>query len=180
VSHIKNLLKASYGQNLIETGQESIETVLATFVSSTSDEPDIPVTPVSAYAQPEKSSFGDFWGGESTIEPTITSQVVVSEMKRSQLIAKEIDFFNSLILNSSLMTRVNNSTEFWRKYEKDMPLLSKLFTILDNIPAASAQIERFFSMTGLICDKRRLRMTNKLIVMRSMFKANMDILESLN
>lgn len=101
-------------------------------------------------------------------------------MKRSQLIANEIDFFNSLILNSSLMTRVNNSTEFWRKYEKDMPLLSKLFSILDNIPAASAQIERFFSMTGLICDKRRLRMTNKLIVMRSMFKANMDILESLN
>ncbi len=68
MSHIKNLLKASYGQNLIETGQESIETVLATFVSSTSDEPDIPMTAVSAYTQPEKSSFGDFWGGESTIE----------------------------------------------------------------------------------------------------------------
>ena len=56
------------------------------------------------------------------------------------------------------MAKVNNSTEFWRKYEKDMPLLFKLILILDNIPAASAQIERFFSMTGLICDQRRLRM----------------------
>ena len=65
-------------------------------------------------------------------------------------------------------------------FEKDMPMLFKLKTILDNIPAASAQIERFFSMTGLVCDKRRARITNKLIIMRSMLLANMNILQLIN
>ncbi len=78
------------------------------------------------------------------------------------------------------MSKVKNSVEFWKKYYSEMPLLCELFTLLDNIPAASAQIERFFSMTGLVCDKRRLRMTKELIIMRSMLLANMSILQNIN
>jgi len=60
-----------------------------------------------------------------------------------------------------------------------MTLLSKLFSILDNIPAASDQIERFF-LTGLVCDKRRLKITKKPIIMIFMFLANMSILQKIN
>ena len=85
-----------------------------------------------------------------------------------------------MVFDLSKKKEMINSPDFWKKYVDKMPNLSKLFYILANIPAASAQIERFFSMTGLVCDKRRLRMKTNLIVIRSMLLANISILQNLN
>ncbi len=52
--------------------------------------------------------------------------------------------------------------------------------ILLNIPASSSFIERFFSISGIVCDVRRASMNDDLIEMRSMMKANMTVLEQLN
>ena len=61
-----------------------------------------------------------------------------------------------------------------------MPNLFKLTVILLNIKSSSAFIERYFSISGIICDKRRLSMKDDLIIMRSMMKTNMKILTELN
>ena len=61
-----------------------------------------------------------------------------------------------------------------------MPILYQLQQVLLNIPATSSLIERFFSISGIVCDIRRLNMTDDLIIMRSLMKANMHILKDLN
>ena len=72
-----------------------------------------------------------------------------------------------------------NSAEFWKtEYQSEMPKLAELYFILNNIPSTSASIERFFSIAGIVNDKRRLRMRNDLITQRTMIKANMEVLEN--
>jgi hypothetical protein len=61
-----------------------------------------------------------------------------------------------------------------------MPNLFDLQIILLNLPATSSFIERFFSISGIVCDVRRLNMTDDLVIKRSMMKANMNILKDLN
>ncbi len=51
--------------------------------------------------------------------------------------------------------------------------------IINCIPAASAGIERYFNITGLINNDRRLMMTDTLVEMRSLFKVNLPILDEL-
>jgi len=53
-------------------------------------------------------------------------------------------------------------------------------TILLNIQSSSAFVERFFSICGIICKKRASNMKNKLIIMRSMMKANFHLLNEFN
>ena len=64
------------------------------------------------------------------------------------------------------------------KIQKQMPKLSQLFFILNTIPATSAAIERFFSIAGIVNDKRRLRMRDDLVIQRTMIKSNMKLLEN--
>ena len=68
---------------------------------------------------------------------------------------------------------------FWEKFTKDLPKLTILYVKINSLPATSAFIERFFSLTGLVCEKRRMRMTEDLIEKRAILKANMTTLEKL-
>jgi len=61
-----------------------------------------------------------------------------------------------------------------------MPYLYELQLLLLNIPASSSFIERFFSISGIVCDVKRLNMKEDLIIMHSLMKANMNILKELN
>ncbi len=124
------------------------------------------------------NSFGDFWETSQGVSSQGLSQVAI--FNNNINIEKQIDFFKTLILQDDLITKICNNSEFWRKFQDKMPTLYSLALILENIPSTSAQIERFFSITGIICDKKRLRMTHEMIIMRSMLKANISILEELN
>ena len=61
-----------------------------------------------------------------------------------------------------------------------MPILYRLQQVLLNIPATSSFIERFFSISGIVCDIRRLNMTDDLIIMRTLMKTNMHKFKDLN
>ena len=74
---------------------------------------------------------------------------------------------------------MNNSNSFWKKHSLTMPKLTRLYLVLSNIPAASAHIERYFNITGLINDKRRMRMKDDLLIIRSMLKVNMSLVSEL-
>ena len=73
-----------------------------------------------------------------------------------------------------------NFSEFWLSNSKIYPILSKLTKILYNISSTSAVLERFFSLSGIVCSARRSNMKDDLIIMRSLLKANVKILKELN
>lgn len=92
---------------------------------------------------------------------------------------QEVIFFTEKIAETDLLRACNSSLKFWQKFSVNMPKLAHLFLILSSIPGASAHIERFFNITGLVNEKRRLRMKDDLVEMRSMLKVNMSLLSNL-
>ena len=92
-----------------------------------------------------------------------------AKQKLNQDIAK---FMNIFIMNTQSFTRYKRSSMFWIEKRNEFPLLYKLNLILSSIPASSAFIERFFSVTGLYSNKRNRNMKCQTLIRRSLLKAN--------
>ena len=71
-----------------------------------------------------------------------------------------------------------SSIKFWLDNKKTFPSLYKLALILFNIPSSSAFVERFFSICGIVNDKRRGNMKDETLINRSFLKSNLDLLEN--
>jgi hypothetical protein len=85
-----------------------------------------------------------------------------------------------LVGNKKIVNSTKANFEFWKENQREIPILFELQLILLNIPETSSFIERFFSIAGIVCDIKRLNMTDELIIERSMMKANIEILKELN
>jgi hypothetical protein len=112
-----------------------------------------------------------------------TTEVASKEakfFKKQQEIEKEIISYSDLLSDPKIIKNTKSTSEFWKKNRRNFLNLYQLQTILLNIPASSAFIERFFSISGIVSDIKRLAMKDELIIMRSMTKANMSILRELN
>ena len=110
-------------------------------------------------------------------EPQV-SNTAGQEKEFEANIDKEIAQYRRFISDQNNLNNVN-TIKFWND-NLQYPYLSKLSKILLNINSSSACIERFFSICGLVCDKRRGSMKKDLIIMRSMIKTNMSLLQTLN
>jgi len=73
-----------------------------------------------------------------------------------------------------------SNRDFWLKYQSKLPYLTEITLILMNVPVSSAFIERFFSICGIVCKSRSGSMGDDLIINRSLLKANLETLNSLN
>jgi hypothetical protein len=75
-----------------------------------------------------------------------------------------------------------STPDFWcqQKKEKKFPILSEIALKIYSIPASSAFIERFFSIAGVINNKRRCNMNQETLIMRSFMKANSRFLDELD
>jgi hypothetical protein len=73
-----------------------------------------------------------------------------------------------------------SSKEFWIENFDTLPNLSKLYIALTTIPGSSSLIERFFSLCGIVCSKRNLRMKEDFIEVKCLLKSNMHLLNELN
>ena len=102
--------------------------------------------------------------------------------KRDKELQKEISFLTELLGDKKRIQSyaAKKTAKFWTDFKSEMPNLFELQIILLNCPATSSFIERFFSLSGIVCDIRRLNMTDDLMLMRSLMKANMGILKELN
>lgn len=98
------------------------------------------------------------------------------EIKESQ-INDEINKFEKIIEETK--SDYFSTANFWNKYSCDLPYLGKLAKILLNVPASSANIERFFSIAGVICKSRAANMSDELIIERSLLKVNLKLLDKL-
>lgn len=98
---------------------------------------------------------------------------------KAQLVS-ERNMFNELFQNKSMLNSNMSTSSFWCKNSSNFPLLNKLSQVLLNIPASSAYIERYFSICGIVFDKKRMNMNPELLRMRSMIKANIKILDQMS
>lgn len=96
-----------------------------------------------------------------------------------QVIDREIEILAEILHDAALVKSLKSNNTFWRQNAMKMPNLRKLYTILSNVCASSAYVERFFSITGFIADRRRLKMTPYFFITRCMLKTNMHLLNEL-
>ena len=158
-------------QSIIPTDEQTAE-------SSDASDPQ-PVTPASSANFSKENMLFCFQKPQTqnALSQNPQSQKATSKFRIDTKIDEEIVKFSLLIENKENRSRSSNN--FWDKYKGEMPKLFDLFLKLSNIPSTSAGVERFFSISGLVCDKRRLTMREDLIEYRSMIKANMYTLDNI-
>ena len=111
------------------------------------------------------------------------------EIRRRNLkkeIENEVAYYSSLIVSSEFRGKQQNdqtkisTKHFWQKKMLECPHLSKLARVLLNIPSSNAPLERFFSICGIINKQRSMNMSDELLIMRALLKANVTYLNELN
>ena len=122
------------------------------------------------------SFFGSFFGDDDDV----FQNEEALKFERNQALNAEIAMFTTKIANKSLIKPGISTREFWKTNSLLMPYLFKMSKILLTIPSSSAYIERFFSVSGFVCDRRRMNMKDDLIVSRSLLKTNFHISEEMN
>jgi len=140
-----------------------------------------PSTPFSATSIVSDSGvfLSNFFADDDFTADTQSQSQQCSRFILEKALDGEILHFTELISNKQLIASCKNSSSFWIKNSKKLPKLSELFIIINSVPASTAGIERYFNITGLINNDRRLRMMDDLVEMRSLFKANLPILDEL-
>ncbi len=135
--------------------------------------------PQSANPQSAKSVFSvnDFIG-DKIENPTYNEEVIKLEIQNR--IGNEITLLLKVFKDQKFLNERFTSNQFWFKHENNFPYLSKLALALLNIPSSSAFIERFFSICGVICNKRSLNIGDDLLITRSLLKANVKLLNDLS
>ena len=91
-------------------------------------------------------------------------------------VTAEVELYFQTIKNLNLETI--STKQFWLTHQTSLPILSTLAVKLLNIPSTSACIERYFSICGIICNKRNGNMKPELIIQRALLRANHILLDS--
>lgn len=126
------------------------------------------------------STASDNWFFSADTEELLaTDNTEQSRLASNNQVDSEISKLKALLGNASYINAVHSSHKFWRDHGHEMPKLKKLFSILLNIPASSAFIERFFSIAGCVCDVKRGRMDPDLVRCRSLLKTNIKFLNEM-
>jgi hypothetical protein len=97
----------------------------------------------------------------------------LSEKNHGKLLKVKVKVFISIISE----TTFESTKKFWLKYKTSMPNLFNLACKLLGLPATSAFIERFFSLTGQINNQHSNSISVDLLRTRSMLKANMKLID---
>jgi hypothetical protein len=97
----------------------------------------------------------------------------LNKQSKSKILKDEIKVFLNIIKE----TKYDSTKKFWLKYQISLPNLFNLSARLLSIPATSAFIERYFSITGQINDKTTNSMSPELLKTKSMLKANIKLLD---
>jgi hypothetical protein len=177
LSHLKSCIQKDYIKEYFDKGLKSLLKVYLKLVK-----------PIDSATKPHRqrtrsstdtdasSLLSDLFAEDDENEDHV---IKTSLLIREERFKSEIEKLREILIENKYSIKINNC-EFWRKYERHLPELYKLAIILCNIQSSAAFIERFFSICGVVCKKRAANMKNKLIIMRSIMKANIHILDQLN
>jgi hypothetical protein len=118
----------------------------------------------------EKSALEKF-SQNSESETEETSNVGFMEKLKH-----EKDSFINLLDNTDLKTI--KTSKFWELNSNLFPNIIRVALILRNISSNSSFIERFFSISGVVCDEQAGNIEDDLIINRSLLKTNLILLEN--
>ena len=88
---------------------------------------------------------------------------------------REIESFSKIVQLQLQECKEKSTKQFWLEKKK-----SPFWFALQNICGSSSFIERFFSVTGAVCDQKSSKMDDELISCRCMLKASCQIYMDLN
>ena len=190
VSALNNWITRSYSTGFLKKGLEALKDVCILFLYSRKsenekeqallDDSDNYGSQVSNKTQDNFASMSCYNYSQQSSEASQENEAFI--FKRDKELQKEISFLTELLGDKKRIQSyaAKKTAKFWTDFKSEMPNLFELQIILLNCPATSSFIERFFSLSGIVCDIRRLNMTDDLMLMRSLMKANMGILKELN
>ena len=178
VSTLKFWRDKIFSEDMLKEAKDSIKSVYKFFF------PNQKINQVKVESVPQTSS-----NGRNSIDGFFANQFLHDQrheemedalISKDTLINKEIQDFIRTIDDLETLKELTTSKKFWNSNIKKFPNLRKLALILLNIPASSASIERYFSITGLICNKRAAKMNSTLLIWRGLLRANIKLLLDLN
>lgn len=125
----------------------------------------------------EDNFYSDFFNEVPIQKPRMNDEAI--KFKFTTELDKEISALTLVISSANFSKDKKSLPEFWSKNSSSLPILCSLAKVLINISSSSAFIERFFSISGIICTQRNMNMNKDLIVARSLLKANPKIIQTL-
>lgn len=141
-------------------------------------------TPVSPIATTPNSASGSFMRDFFTDLPHNQEQEEQNNEYKlfllKEKIKKEVEYYTLKISDPNFKSKKLSTKKFWSSHVGSLPNLRKLAIILLNINSSSAFIERFLSICGVICNQRNGNMKDDIVELRSLLKANIEILRTLN
>ena len=137
---------------------------------------------VSDTSDNEEKKSKKYWKNfHQNTKNTVTERQLTQDDYLSIKVQNEVSLFRNLIVSEKMHDEDCTSTRrFWLKNQSTLPNLYKLAKKLLNIQASTAFVERYFSICGIICTTKNTNMNDKTLVMRSVLKSNMNILDELN
>ena len=177
MSTVKFWINKSFTKNVVTDGLNSISKTYLTFFKQAESECDLDAKCKTPNTAKEAARFFESDEEEQQqIRPNQESQT----FKINKELEKEILIFSEILADIEKLKTFDSTSDFWKQNKSKIPKLYDLSKILLNISASSAFIERYFSICGFVCDRRRLNMNDELIIMRCMLKVNLAILEEMN
>ena len=108
--------------------------------------------------------------------PSNSARIVI--LKKD--LENEMRLFAAIVTSQEFRKMKSSNRSFWSKQSTSIPLLSALAKRTLNIQASSAVVERFFSICGVICGKREMNTSDELLIMKSVLKTNIELLNELS
>jgi len=169
VSALKNWLNRACCQQIAKDGFDSVKQVYKIFVKNTCEVQKTASVPSN---NPKSVSSNDF-----DFLADFNEYEVVTDSCNERVVDGEIDleiheYAKELRNINDKIEEMKSSTNYWLQNQSKFRKLSELYFLLNSIPASSAYIERFFSISGIVCDQKRMTMEDDLIIHRSILKAN--------
>lgn len=149
VEYLDKWTNFSFSKKYFEKGLSSIYDVVLMFDKKSSQENLEPVACQRISTLNEARNGLDILFDLSQSDSQVTAVRSSNESHEVKL-KKEISFFELLIKEK----KFSSTTEFWCQNADKLPNLHRLALRLLSIPASSAHIERFFSLSGAISLKK--------------------------
>ena len=175
IKGLKHWINKPYSKEYLTKGLQALKSVAIEFLfknfenEQSNEENTGSKNPSQISTTAWSSNFGGFFGPD---EADDTPNIESLQFSRDKALDEEIEFFSKLLADRNVIKNTMSTSKFWEHHRNKMPKLHDLQIILLNIPSSSAFIERYFSISGIVCDVRRLNMTEQMVIIRFYIKAS--------
>ena len=183
ISSLKYWLMKPYTNNVISKGLLSLKSVALNYMNIIDENLQTQSSEVIDEPSPNCSFsscdlFKEYY--DDDVPESGDFQLESREFRFKSKLEDELNDFSILLCDKNFLNKKQSTKEFCQSNSRKFPILYKVPIILLNINSSSAFIERFFSIAGVITNKRRSNMKDDLLVTRSILKSNIQILEEMN